>query len=325
MQNMKFAPMYRRIQFRDFDPDGMRKVIDRADLEHIIVSSAPCSAAIDQFHAPDFSIDRGHYGFPVAVRGQFAPGNLCIGMAWGEHVPTWLNGLHVGRKHLQLYTEETEILYRGEAEAKWIGLTVTRERFQTEAVQRLGRELPIPSSGTEHLLVGPEVTARLMQMIRRVIPGSGVISREPEQIGKMIIGAYVEALAGADPSAAATIRQRAAYRMEIVRRADTVMRSMIGFAYSSNQLCKRIGLSERNLELHFQDALGVGPKSWFQYLALHRARFELLRRTPNRGFVTEVALNCGFEHFGRFSQCYRDLFGESPSETLGRVGRAAHI
>ncbi len=311
--------MYRRIQFRDFDSDGLRKVIDRADLEHIIVSRAPCTAAIDQFRTPDFSIDRGHYGFPVAVRGQFAPGSLCIGMAWGERVPTWLNGLHVGRTHLQLYTEETEILYRADAEAKWIGLTVTRERLQTEAVKRLGRELPLPYSGTQHMLVGPQVAARLIQMIRRVTPGSGVISREPEQVARMIIGAYVEALAGADPSAAATIRQRAAYRLEIVRRADTVMRTMIGCAYSSSQMCKHVGLSERNLELYFHDALGVSPKSWFQYLALHRARFELLQRSPNRGSVTEVALSCGFEHLGRFSRSYRELFGESPSETVGRV------
>jgi AraC family transcriptional regulator, ethanolamine operon transcriptional activator len=93
------------------------------------------------------------------------------------------------------------------------------------------------------------------------------------------------------------------------------MRSLIGRAYSSNEVCRSVGVSERNLELHFQDALGVSPKSWFHHLALHRARTELLRRTPHRGLVTEVALNCGFEHFGRFSRWYLDLFGVSPSET----------
>jgi AraC-like DNA-binding protein len=311
--------MYHRLLFRDFDSEGLRKVIDRADLEHIIISRSPCTAAIDQFRTPDFSIDCGNYGFPVAVRGQFAPGNLCIGMAWGERVPTWLNGLRVGRRHLQVYTEAGDILYRAGAEAKWIGLTVTRVRLQTEALQRLGRELPLPHAGAEHLLVGPEVTARLIQMIRRMTPGSGVISREPEQLGKMIIGAYVEALASADISAAATIRQRAIYRLAIMRSADAAMRRLIGCAYSSSQVCKHIGVSERNLELYFQEALGVSPKSWFQHLALHRVRFELLRRTPNRGLVTEVALECGFEHFGRFSQCYRDLFGESPSETIAHT------
>ncbi len=31
--------------------------------------------------------------------------------------------------------------------------------------------------------------------------------------------------------------------------------------------------------------------------------------------VTDVALECGFSHLGRFSTRYRALFGESPSET----------
>lgn len=307
--------MYHRLQFRDFNSEALRAVVDSADLEHTIVSSLPCRATVEQFHMPDLSIDSGDYGFPVVVRGRFGAGNLCIGMAWGKHVPTWINGFHVGRQHLQLYSEGGDILYRAEVEARWIGLTVTRDGLQTEAVQRLGRELTIPKTGTSNLLVGPEATARLEKTVASVTPGSGVIARNPDQIRKMIIGAYVEALASTDESDSATIRQRAANRLEIVRRADAAMRHSIGRTYSSSQICKHIGVSERSLELHFQDALGVSPKSWFQHLALHRARLELLHRIPRRGLVTEVALDCGFEHFGRFSQCYRDLFGESPSET----------
>ncbi|HEY7098955.1 MAG TPA: helix-turn-helix domain-containing protein [Terriglobales bacterium] len=311
--------MYHRLLFRDFDSEGFREVLDRADLEHIILSRAPCRAAVEQFRTPDFSIDCGHYSFPVVARGQFAPGNLCIGMAWGERVPTWLNGIHVGRRHLQLYTEGSDILYRAGTEAKWIGLTVTRERLQIEAAQRLGRELPLPADGARHLQVGPDITAQLIETMHRVTSGNGVISREPDQLSKMVIGAYVEALASADLSVATSIRQRAEYRLTIVRHADAVMRCLIGRTYSSSQVCKSLGVSERSLELHFQDALGVSPKAWFQHLALHRARTELLRRKPHRGLVTEVALDCGFEHFGRFSRCYLDLFGESPSETVAHA------
>ena len=131
----------------------------------------------------------------------------------------------------------------------------------------------------------------------------------------MVIGAYVEAIATADQSTTDLVRQRAADRFAVVRRADTMMRSLIGAPYSSAQLCKDLGLSERSLELYFREALGVGPRAWFHYLALHRARVELRHRPRTKSIVTEVALDSGFTHLGRFSKSYRDLFGELPSAT----------
>jgi transcriptional regulator GlxA family with amidase domain len=42
--------------------------------------------------------------------------------------------------------------------------------------------------------------------------------------------------------------------------------------------------------------------------------------------VTQVASDQGFMHFGRFSQYYRSLFGELPSDTLRRreIGASRH-
>lgn len=61
------------------------------------------------------------------------------------------------------------------------------------------------------------------------------------------------------------------------------------------------------------------PKAWFSLLSLNEARNRLLR-LPNRpGAVADVAMECGFEHLGRFSESYRNLFNELPSETLRKV------
>jgi AraC-like DNA-binding protein len=198
----------------------------------------------------------------------------------------------------------------------WAGLTVTRERLQTEALKRLGRELPISAQGgMGHLRVDPATFDRLRRLIRSLPRQRRHHFPDSDGLSAMIIGGYVEATATADQSRADVVRQRAAYRLDAVRRADAAMRRRIGTPYSSARLCKELGISERNLELYFQEALGVSPKSWFQHLALHRARTELLHRKPSRSIVTEVALDCGFEHFGRFSQSYREVFGELPSAT----------
>ena len=48
---------------------------------------------------------------------------------------------------------------------------------------------------------------------------------------------------------------------------------------------------------------------------LHRAHEKLLKARLADS-VTNIALDCGFNHLGRFSQLYRKRFGERPSETL---------
>jgi len=170
----------------------------------------------------------------------------------------------------------------------------------------------------EHLHVGPEAFDRLTRLPDSLRPNSNGISLSPdtEASTELVLGAYVEAIANANPSSASVIRQRVAHRHEVVRRADAAMRRLVGNAYSSTELCKSLGMCERGLELYFHEALGVSPKAWFQYLSLHKARTMLRHHAPRRGSVTDTALACGFKHFGRFSEAYRKLFGERPSQTL---------
>ena len=311
--------LYHRLEFRDVEAEHFKEVLDRANLEHTIIAGKHGCAEIEQLHSPAFSLDLGRYAFPVVARGQFAPGSICIGIAQGERVPTWINGSSTGRGDLQLYCEGAEIFYRAGSAAHWAGLTVTRERLQVEARKRLGRELPLSSPGVmKHLHIDSRAFDRLMGLIRSLRPRSLGISpsRDAEAISELVLGAYVEVIAAADPSSANAIQQRVAHRYEVVRRADAAMRRLIGTAYSSTQFCKGLGMTERNLELYFREALGVSPKAWFQCLSLHHARTMLRAKATGRGRVTEVALACGFEHFGRFSEAYRVLFGERPSETL---------
>ena len=51
---------------------------------------------------------------------------------------------------------------------------------------------------------------------------------------------------------------------------------------------------------------------------LRQLREDLLRGQCRN--ITEVALDYGFSHLGRFSSDYRKLFGELPSETVRLVG-----
>lgn len=84
------------------------------------------------------------------------------------------------------------------------------------------------------------------------------------------------------------------------------------------ELCAVGGVPLRTLHHQFRRHLGVTPLQLLRDIRLERARADLLRGAPGSS-VTTVALNWGFDHFGRFAAHYRERFGESPRETLHRA------
>jgi AraC-like DNA-binding protein len=122
----------------------------------------------------------------------------------------------------------------------------------------------------------------------------------------------------APPEAAAARRGRA-----LALRAEAWLRQNLTEPPPIAVLCEELGVSERTLHHAFRDHLDATPKAYLKALRLNAAHGDLLRGTAKTR-VTDVALDWGFGHFGWFSQDYRRLFGETPSQTLQR-GRAHSV
>ena len=54
--------------------------------------------------------------------------------------------------------------------------------------------------------------------------------------------------------------------------------------------------------------------TYLKNVRLDLARMDL--KNKNNTTVTEIAMNCGFNHLSKFSIKYKERFGELPSETL---------
>jgi transcriptional regulator GlxA family with amidase domain len=109
---------------------------------------------------------------------------------------------------------------------------------------------------------------------------------------------------------------------------DAAARRAVGFIVSRldeplsiRRVARASGLSTRTLHRVIRHHYGVSPMALLRRARLATARRELLAACPGTT-VTTAALACGFNHLGRFSQCYACQFGESPSDTL-RLARAA--
>jgi AraC family ethanolamine operon transcriptional activator len=89
-----------------------------------------------------------------------------------------------------------------------------------------------------------------------------------------------------------------------------------------DDLCQLLDVSCRTLHLAFVAARGMSPGVYLkrQRLMMVRQALESARSKPP--LVKSVALDHGFWHLGHFARDYRELFGETPSETVELTRRA---
>jgi AraC-like DNA-binding protein len=77
------------------------------------------------------------------------------------------------------------------------------------------------------------------------------------------------------------------------------------------------GMSVRSIQTSFRRSRGCTPMQMVVRRRLEAAHKTLTHAVPGTR-ITQVAVDCGFFNFGRFSRQYRELFGETPSQTLKR-------
>src|ERR1700744_2966914 len=91
--------------------------------------------------------------------------------------------------------------------------------------------------------------------------------------------------------------------------------------WSTAALARATGVSARALQRSFERSDLPSPMVYLRQLRLRRGQAELAATSPGSVPVTMVAGRWGFMHLGRFASQYRQLFGETPSETLRAPGQ----
>jgi transcriptional regulator GlxA family with amidase domain len=81
-------------------------------------------------------------------------------------------------------------------------------------------------------------------------------------------------------------------------------------------LCRETEVGIRTLQRCFREYFDLTVTDYLKTVRLDAAYRELKASNGERNTVTQIALQNGFTHLGRFSAAYHMRFGEMPSETL---------
>jgi AraC-like DNA-binding protein len=139
----------------------------------------------------------------------------------------------------------------------------------------------------------------------------GVLAREAGRVDGLLLTqphSYTDALSAEGRPASEAV----------VKEAIDLMRGHPESVWTTAELARATGVSARALQKAFARSGEVPPMTYLRHVRLHRVRAELGEesRTRSSAAVTAVASRWGFVHLGRFAQQYRQLFGETPSQTL---------
>lgn len=96
-------------------------------------------------------------------------------------------------------------------------------------------------------------------------------------------------------------------------------------AHAHEEICaedlqRLAGVSKSKLYDEFQQYYGTSPMSYLKKYRLQQI-YKILSTTgaDRKVSISKLAYDWGFNHLSRFSQEYREEFGENPSETKGKI------
>lgn len=133
-------------------------------------------------------------------------------------------------------------------------------------------------------------------------------------------GGYERAVAGwvaARVLESAGVRSTSGVGLERIVRLQRWIDAHLDEAITLDRMCAVAGVGPRALQKAMLATRGVTPLEYVTARRLDAVRKRL--ESGARGLVvSQVALDCGFTHLGRFAAIYRRAFGELPSHTIAR-------
>lgn len=117
------------------------------------------------------------------------------------------------------------------------------------------------------------------------------------------------------PSLSEAVTPRQLRRHELVHRVRERVFEHPDAPLSVADLCTHLHVTRRTLQNCFQDVLGMSPATYLRTVRLNAVRRALREEAPHASTIADTAARWGFWHMGHFSQDYKALFGETPSQT----------
>ena len=249
--------------------------------------------------------------FPRILQVRYSTPGAIVGFAMEDGVSLIINGVGARAPDLLLVmgTATCEIVERKANligfvsfdtvdDRGWPGETdsaqlIATEPARFEAIQTVTRDALVLASHSPDMLAQPNAIESIEESILQAID-LAMVAATPTPEGK---------------------RLSLSHYLALVRKLDEFVAANAGKTLYSADVARQLGVSVRTLHNAVVAIRGMSMHRYMRLRRLWNVRQQLVRGdTPPS--IKAIALANGFWHMGEFSSLYRDLFGETPQQTL---------
>ena len=313
---------YREKNYRNFEPDALKNVLDNEDAEFRIIGSGPQNMSLWHLELGDISIDSVCFQFPIFFKCAVPRDRVLIGMELMDSSEVFVNNRWSSNSSLELYAPGSDFQCLSRRGGQAVGILISLERLQTSATSMGYKAIDWPCQGVRPVHQDTRTIQSIRREIWRLIKLGNRISQKNNDIlvSKLITEGLTQLLARAisEPHSSQhlgrELSRRRQYTLEIF---ESFIDEWSEHPEKKLGLRDLSGISQRMPERTAREVYGVTPNYWLRLARLNHA-YKELTGNPDTSILT-LSERWGFGHAGRFSRFYREVFGEFPSETSRRL------
>jgi AraC-like DNA-binding protein len=301
------------------DADDYTASITALEVDAIRIGRGPAPCRVLSLSTERVAATSCEIGFPMLTHSFIPEDRIAFAVMLDTPAQSRWCGVPLQSNSVIVYGPHAEHLAINQPGLRFT-FGVARIDVLREVADRLGLELQIPPAGSvQRFPTSPSTRATSHELHRLV--NTDPIAAPRRRTGQRAL----RALAGFFAT------ERPLQRIGHGRGFDSrqIVLDCVEFADetgripSMSELIAAANVSERRLRVAFTDEFDRPPSQFFRAWALKRANRRLRQAESTELTVTEVAMQLGFEHLGRFAAHYRRMYGESPSSTLRGQTRLA--
>ncbi len=300
-----------KIDFRDLNMEEMAFYTRAWNLERVQMQKGLYMGSVIAAHTPHMQLMRTPHSHGILFQGDFPKGTVLIASVMTKADSTFQDKV-IDKHEIRIlrYGDEVDFLCNGESET--ITIAVEETFFDDAYYSYFGQEFNLDKKNKE-VYIEPQFLSHFTQGIKQWI---SYLMQDHDQANIEMHYEGIEAQILEHVFSCIYLDDEQKLRQKFqIKSARDLLHVYRGEASNIANLAKELGISERLLHHAFKKNYGVTPKKYLLNLRMHSVKQELLLADPTIT-IASIIQKYHFYNQSTFTQAYKEMFGELPSDIL---------